>query len=126
MILILSIFLPLLPTIGVVYLKINKSSSNRCRCSFPNCNNRDNLHDISRKIRFKALKERKFYLPIGSRACDQHLCPGMWDTVDGITDQRTKFSTKQTEDMLQLLCGPSAKIVPEIPGYYSLIYISQF
>lgn len=115
-----------MPMIGVVYLKIKRAASNRYRCSFPSCNNRDNLHNISRKIRFKALKERKFYLPIESRACNQHLCAGTWDTVDGITDQRTKFSTKQTEDMLELLCNPSPKIVPEIPGYYFVIYMSQF
>lgn len=65
------------------------------------------------------MKLKKIYIPNTARACNQHL-DAAWNIVGHSTDGRYKFSTKQIEDLIQLLCNPSApRVVSEIPGKYS-------
>lgn len=94
---------------------IQRTFANRRRCAFPGCENRDRLHDISRRIRFKTMKQKRIFIPNKARACDHHL--HAWDTVDGNTGQLfSKFSKNQIEDMVELLCYPDSKITPKLPG----------
>lgn len=110
----LNFFCQIAKTDKIVYLKIKRTSGNRRRCTISGCENRDNLHNVPRKVRFKMMKERKIYIPREARACDQHLYN--WDTMLGDTDDRTKFNTNQIEDMVELLCDSRPRIVSEIPG----------
>lgn len=95
-----------------------RTPANRRRCTFPNCNERDRLHNVKRKIRFKILKAKKICIPDGARVCEEHSQIDTWNNLNSNTDQLTKFSAKQVEDMLQLLSDSGPKISLEIPGSY--------
>lgn len=95
-----------------------RTPANRRRCTFPHCNNTDRLHNVERKIRFKALKQNKICIPDGARVCEQHLQMNVWSALNGNTEQLAKFSAKQVEDMIQLLTDSRSEIAPEFPGSY--------
>lgn len=104
----------------IIYLKIKRTSANRLRCTFPGCEDRDSLHNIPKHVRFKAMKQKKIYIPREARACNQHM--HNWDTViDTNIDRPMKFNANQVDDMIQLLCNSGPKMVSEIPGNIILV-----
>lgn len=100
---------------GSTILNIHRTSTNRSRCTFPGCECRIGLHDVCRKIRFKVMKQRNIYIPDKARACNLHLVEDLWNTVGDNDGQRSAFSTKQIEDMVQLLCRAGPKIESDMP-----------
>lgn len=99
---------PNIPIIGQgIYLRIQRTVSNRRRCTYPGCENKGILHNVSRHVRFKAMKDKKIYIPNKARACVQHL--NAWDAIDGDAGRRTKFNAEQIEDMVQLICDSGPK-----------------
>lgn len=100
---------------NTIYLNIRKTQSYHGRCTFPGCENRTQLHDVPRRFRIKVMKQTKTYIANGAKACDQHLSEMLWNTVDRNNGQRYKFTTKQIEDLIQLL-GDSGSMVTKNPG----------
>lgn len=98
-----------------IHLEIRKTTSNRFRCTFRGCSNRNGLHNVSRQVRFTVMQQRKIYIPNMARVCNQHL-NASWNTVGQGTGQRYKFSKKQIEDLIQLLSNSSPRAVSHIPG----------
>lgn len=62
---------------------------------------------------------RNIYISKGARACDRHLNELSWNTIQRNVNQRYKFSTKQIEDLIQLLRNSGSTTISETAGEYS-------
>lgn len=93
-----------------IFLKIRKTSTYRRSCTFPGCSNRmHTIRDVPHQFRRNVMKQSKVYIPNGARACNTHLSEHLWRTVDRNITQRNKFTTKQVEDLIELLSASNSK-----------------
>lgn len=69
------------------------------------------------------MKQTKIYIPNGARACDTHLSEILWSTIDRNTTQRSKFTTKQIEDLIELLRDSGTKVTNN-PGLYFFFIVN--
>lgn len=72
------------------------------KCSFPQCDQKSNLHKIPIKIRRDVLKKIKFYIPKLAKACNTHFDYDIWLNIDIERGERC-FSVDQIEDAIDLL-----------------------
>lgn len=100
----------------VIFLNLLRTITNRLRCTFPGCTRTNGLHDISRLLRFKALKN-KVYIPNRARVCARHMTEDRWNTLQG-EGKKYKFTAKQINEMINLFCD-SSKNITVLPCKFS-------
>lgn len=91
---------------------------NRRRCNFPGCTQSVELHDVPRALRLRALKNN-VYIPNRARVCARHNAQYMWNNVQG-NGRKDKFTEKQINEMIHLLCNSILRNVYDSPGIYHI------
>lgn len=107
-----------------MYLNFPRTLSSRVRCTFPGCKKTtsDRLYDASRSVRFKVMKERNIYIPVGARVCYKHLNPIEWKDIILQNKKMVKFTQRHVEDAIQLLCNSESNIDSKSPGWLCMFY----
>lgn len=72
-------------------------------CIYANCSNIMNLRRIHVDIRATILQEKSFYIPRGSRVCEEH-SNSVWQEIENNTrGVLTNFSVTMIKDMMDML-----------------------
>lgn len=84
-----------------MYLNFLKSIASTRRCTFPECATAtENLRDINRSDRLRALRLKKIYIPNRARVCSNHVEQNTWVVNE---DGEILFSQKQVQDLVELI-----------------------
>lgn len=87
---------------GDVILSIRRANISTKKCSYPECRNKNDLHQIPLNLRFELLKNKRYYIPKLVKACLIHLYYEAWAEAN-LEGGVTTFTAEQIEDMVDML-----------------------
>lgn len=63
-------------------LDIFRCAYSHNNCAFQFCCEKNGMHNITNIIRYGILKDKRFYIPIGTLACSKHIREQAWNNID--------------------------------------------
>lgn len=88
-------------------MNIRRTNATTRRCTFPGCQtSRDQLRDVKKSERLKALTLKKIYIPCRARVCAFHASENSWDFDH---DGDMNFKKNHIEGLIKLVTDSSEK-----------------
>lgn len=85
-----------------IELSIKRAQATHSNCCYPSCLNKK-IRTVPHETRLKILKELRFYLPKGVRACTQHFESDAWINIVDDENCILNYDKNQIEDMVDVL-----------------------